>query len=93
MRQRLLRQSVCLHSQLRPRKLCVDDESLDSLGWCALVPPLFFVPRIRVARIRVHSENIFNKSNADMWDTTILPKYNYLNCEISYVSLVYKDVN
>ena len=27
----LLRQSVCLHSQSPPQKLCVDDESLDSL--------------------------------------------------------------
>ena len=26
----------------------MDDESLDSLGWCALVPPLPKVPRIRV---------------------------------------------
>ena len=32
MREHLLRQSVCLHSQSPPRKLCVDDESLDSLG-------------------------------------------------------------
>ena len=40
--------SVCLHSQSPPRKLCVDDESLDSLGWCALVPSLPKVPRIRV---------------------------------------------
>ena len=31
MRERLLRQSVCLHSQSPPQKLCVDDESLDSL--------------------------------------------------------------
>ena len=29
--ERLLRQSVCLHSQSPPQKLCVDDESLDSL--------------------------------------------------------------
>ena len=29
-------------------KVCVDEESLDSFGWCALVPPLFWVPRIRV---------------------------------------------
>ena len=28
--ERLLRQSVCLHSQSPPQKLCVDDESLDS---------------------------------------------------------------
>ena len=28
---RLLRQIVCLHSQSPPQKLCVDDESLDSL--------------------------------------------------------------
>ena len=28
---RLLRQSVCLRSQSPPQKLCVDDESLDSL--------------------------------------------------------------
>ena len=26
---------LCLHSQSQPRKLCVEDESLDSLGWCA----------------------------------------------------------
>ena len=31
MGERLLRQSVCLHSQSPPQKLCVDDESLDSL--------------------------------------------------------------
>ena len=43
-----MRQSVYLPSQPPPRNLCVDDESLDSLGWCALVPPLFLVPRIRV---------------------------------------------
>ena len=48
MRERLLRQSVCLYSQSPPSKLCVDDESLDSLGWCALVPPLPKVLRIRV---------------------------------------------
>ena len=53
MRERLLRQSVWLHSQPPPpppppRKLCVNDESLDSLGWSAMVPPLFWVPRIRV---------------------------------------------
>ena len=29
--ERLLRQSVCLHSQPPPQKLCVDDESLDSV--------------------------------------------------------------
>ena len=29
--ERLLRQSVCLHSQSPPQKLSVDDESLDSL--------------------------------------------------------------
>ena len=29
--ERLLRQSVCLHSQSPPQKLCADDESLDSL--------------------------------------------------------------
>ena len=29
--ERLLRQSVCLHSQSPPQKLCVDDESLHSL--------------------------------------------------------------
>ena len=29
--ERLLRQSDCLHSQSPPQKLCVDDESLDSL--------------------------------------------------------------
>ena len=29
--ERLLRQSVCLHSQSPPQKLCMDDESLDSL--------------------------------------------------------------
>ena len=29
--ERLLRQSVCLQSQSPPQKLCVDDESLDSL--------------------------------------------------------------
>ena len=29
--ERLLRQSVCLHSQSPPQKLCVVDESLDSL--------------------------------------------------------------
>ena len=29
--ERLLRQSVCLHTQSPPQKLCVDDESLDSL--------------------------------------------------------------
>ena len=29
--ERLLRQSICLHSQSPPQKLCVDDESLDSL--------------------------------------------------------------
>ena len=29
--ERLLRQSVYLHSQSPPQKLCVDDESLDSL--------------------------------------------------------------
>ena len=29
--ERLLRQSVCLHSQSAPQKLCVDDESLDLL--------------------------------------------------------------
>ena len=29
--ERLLRQSVCLHSQSPPQKLCVDDESHDSL--------------------------------------------------------------
>ena len=29
--ERLLRQSVCLQSQSTPRKLCVDDELLDSL--------------------------------------------------------------
>ena len=29
--ERLLRQSVCLHSQSPAQKLCVDDESLDSL--------------------------------------------------------------
>ena len=29
--ERLLRQSVCLNSQSSPQKLCVDDESLDSL--------------------------------------------------------------
>ena len=28
MRERLLRLSVCLHSQLPPRKVCVDDEPL-----------------------------------------------------------------
>ena len=49
MHERLLRQSFCLHSQPPPRKLCVDDESLDSLGWCALVSPLFWVPYIRVS--------------------------------------------
>ena len=30
------------------RLLCVNDESLDTLGWCALVPPLIWVPRVRV---------------------------------------------
>ena len=34
-----------LHSQ---SQICLDDESLDLLGWCALVPPLPKVPRIRV---------------------------------------------
>ena len=29
--ERLLRQSVCLHSQSPPQKLCMGDESLDSL--------------------------------------------------------------
>ena len=29
--ERLLRKGVCLHSQSPPQKLCVDDESLDSL--------------------------------------------------------------
>ena len=48
MRERLLRQSFRLHSQPPPRNLCVDGESVDSLGWCALVPPLFWVPLIRV---------------------------------------------
>ena len=50
MRERLLRHGVCLHSQPPTRKLCVAHESLrlDSLCWCALVPPLFWVPRIRV---------------------------------------------
>ena len=37
MRERLLRQSICLHSQPPPRKLCVDDESkihLVDAHWC-----------------------------------------------------------
>ena len=36
---------------------CVDDESLDSLDWCALVPPLFWVPRIRVAVIIISTQH------------------------------------
>ena len=55
MRKRLLRQSVCLHSQSRPRKLCVDDDLLDSLGWCA---PFLWVPRIRVSSLRRWSRAI-----------------------------------
>ena len=49
---RLLRHSVCLHSQPPSRKLCVNDESLDSLGWCELVPPLFWV----LASASVHNK-------------------------------------
>ena len=59
MRERLLRQRS-FTSQPPPRKLCVDDESLDSLGWCAMVPPLFWVPRIRV----VKSLGCLNKSGS-----------------------------
>ena len=36
------------HSQRPPRKLGVDGESLDLLGWCVLVSPLFWVPHMRV---------------------------------------------
>ena len=56
MRDRLLRQSICLHSQPRHRKLCVDNESLASLNlvgahWCRHFLSASY-DRIRVARQR-----------------------------------------
>ena len=56
---------TCHISQPPPRKLCVDDESLDSLGWCALVPPLFWVPRIRVGLYTGQDQELFSIENPD----------------------------
>ena len=59
----LLRQSVCTHSQPLPRKLCVDDNSLDSLVWCALVLPLFWALRTLVGlKYRYLRRDIFGNT-------------------------------
>ena len=64
---------------------CLDDESLDSIDWCALVPPLFWVPRIRVAVIisTQHSRLAFpplerTKVNVHVFTTVTIGLYKHI---------------
>ena len=76
------------NSQSLPRKLCVDDESLDSLEWFALVPPLLKVPRTRVAHpptpfraVIVNVNKHFVSADARVFIPNYLPGVNLFNAK------------